>query len=295
MNFQEQISNYKTSAIVVLYNPNLDNLIYNLSILIKQIDELIIVDNSSINNNDFLISNLNYKNLIYYFNNNNIGIAKAQNIGVRLSKNNNFLFLLDQDSCPSDNMINKLIIDFISLKSKGFNLAAIGPTAINIFVNKPYSPRFKKYKEFIGNNNVYNVSELISSGMLIDKKRFLEIGYFNEILFIDGVDHEWCWRAINKGFCLGLSKSCKLSHSLGEGDKFIFGFRVAISSSFRIYYQYRNFIYLSNKNYVPFYWKLNNFVKYIIKYFYYPFFVSKSYTKRIHKGIYDGFKLIKDE
>ncbi len=93
------------------------------------------------------------------------------------------------------------------------------------------------------------------------------------------------------GYICAISARAKLFHSLGDGDKKLLGFRIAISSSFRIYYQYRNFIYLSKKKYVPTYWKLNNAVKYFIKVFYLPIFVSKSYFKQICKGVKDGIFL----
>ena len=286
---------YKISAIVVLYNPRLFDLEVNLKALIDQVDHLIIIDNSEHTNYSFIknILLLNQSKVYYHFNNSNLGIAAAQNIGINISNNFNsdFVLLMDQDSKPNNDMVSILLRDILLLKKTNINIAAIGPLAINSQNQLPYKPRIRTYRYFKNIPGLLNINELISSGMFIDFKVLSHVGYLDENLFIDGVDHEWCWRAKRSGYFLGLTENTSLLHSLGEGDKFIFGIRVAISSPFRIYYQYRNFIYLFKKKHVPIYWKFINFIKYTIKYIYYPVFVSRKYFLRINSGIFDGFKL----
>lgn len=286
---------FTISAIIVLYNPKLSDLDINLNKLIDQVDHLILIDNSEISNYEFVHKILSSKKdkLYYHFNNSNLGIATAQNIGIKKSIEfqTDYILLMDQDSKPSNDMVSILLRDILFLKKSKINIAAIGPIAINSQNQLPYKPRIRRYKNFKNIPGLININELISSGMFIDLKVLKHVGYLDENLFIDGVDHEWCWRAKRSGYFLGLTENTSLLHSLGEGDKFIFGIRVAISSPFRIYYQYRNFIYLFKKKHVPIYWKFINFIKYTIKYIYYPFFVSRKYFLRINSGIYDGFKL----
>jgi rhamnosyltransferase len=266
------------SAVVVLYNPNLLELENNLNTLLNQVDYLVLIDNSDNSNLNYLKINLPsfQKNIQYIFNNSNIGIASAQNIGIHLSNNlkTDFILLMDQDSCPRNAMVSTLLSDFHKLKDNNINIAAIGPVPINSENNLPYTPRIRKLIPFHFDNKLYNANDLISSGMLIDATTLDKIGLFDEKLFIDGVDHEWCWRAKLNNFYICQTKNTEILHSLGEGDKSILGLRIAISSPFRIYYQYRNYIYLLKKKHVPVYWKLNNLIKYTIKYFYYPIFVS---------------------
>ena len=283
-------------AVIVLYNPNLDCLKLSLINLQLQVCNIILVDNSIDNINTLEFLNEFDSNLINYIPlNKNTGVAAAQNIGISffIKKKMDFCLIMDQDSIISDNMVTQLLGDFLFLKSKNINLAIIGPTPINKETKKEYSPRIRKNKAFFNEkNHLIKVSELISSGSLINIKNLKDIGYMDEKLFIDGVDHEWCWRAINKGYSCAMSKKAILYHMLGEGDKKIFGIQIAITSSFRVYYQYRNYFYLLKKSYVPIYWKFNNAIKYFIKFFYYPIFVSprKLYMKNIIKGIYHGIK-----
>lgn len=112
-------------------------------------------------------------------------------------------------------------------------------------------------------------------------------------LFIDGVDHEWCCRCnkIMKGRFF-IAENEHLSHQLGEGDRCFLWKKVAIPTPFRTYYQFRNYFILICRGYVPLYWKISNGIKYIIKAFYYPIFISprKEYLKNIYGGIRDGIK-----
>lgn len=283
-------------AVIILYNPNIDCLNESLNSLIKQVEGIILVDNS-IDNSQIvsLIEKINSTKINYLPQGANLGVAKAQNIGISnaISQNYEYCLIMDQDSIVSDGMVFQLLEDYIFLKSRKINLAVIGPTPINKITQKEYAPRLRKnYPFFNDYDHLIKVNELISSGSLINLQVLNDIGLMDENLFIDGVDHEWCWRANKKGYSCAMSRKAKLQHMLGEGDRKILGISVAISSPFRIYYQYRNFIYLCKKSYVPTYWKLNNMFKYSIKFFYYPIFIfpRTKYLINIVKGIYAGIK-----
>lgn len=146
----------------------------------------------------------------------NIGIAAAQNYGVRYAIENNFdyLFFLDQDSISPANIINELLLQYDYLCSNFMTVGAIGPRAFNRCENKEYRGNVKKGKKI--NNEITEVSELISSASLIAISNFEKVGLMDETLFIDGVDHEWCWRA-----------------NLRMGGRFFYSRNYKIESSFR--------------------------------------------------------------
>ena len=85
-------------------------------------------------------------------------------------------------------------------------------------------------------------------------------------------------------------ENATIIHHLGEGDHKIANRNVAISSTFRIYFQFRNYLWLCRRNYVPHWWKRTNLLKYAVKMVYYPLFVSPrtAFVKGIFKGILDG-------
>lgn len=221
----------------------------------------------------------------------NLGIAAAQNIGVNYllkDKNINSILLLDQDSKFTFLQFEKLLKSFNTLKNQKLKIGAVGPSAINGYDNSEYKGRIVK-----GNYKLPRIrehKEIISSGSLIPKEAFLDVGNFEEQLFIDGVDHEWCWRAGAKGYKFYVCETSKLIHFLGEGDKKLFGIRFRTPKPIRTYYQYRNFLRLVFRGYVPLYWKLSNTIKYLIKIPIYIFFFKerKKFARYISEGIYDG-------
>ncbi|WP_158275389.1 glycosyltransferase [Pedobacter sp. HMWF019] len=283
------------ASIVILYNPNWNLLKEVINEASTQCCKVFAIDNSIGNNRSIFESSFNeLENVVYYPLLDNFGIAHAQNVGLEFVKDYEYVVFLDQDSIPFENMVKTLIEDFKLLRLHNVQVATIGPQPVNSQTNNPYEPRLFKNKDFIIDGvKFFQTKQIISSGGLMLVKDFNEIGHFEELLFIDGVDHEWCWRAKKYGYQTFLSTRTSLVHSLGEGDRKIAGFDIATTSSFRLYYQYRNFIILLFRGYVPFYWKLNSFIKYIVKMVYYPV-VNKDINilKRIIVGIKDGFKII---
>ena len=184
-------------AIVILYNPDLDCLNKSLNSLIKQVDSVILVDNSIDNNKtSIFLEKINLDNIQHLPQSANLGVAKAQNIGIlnAISKDYEYCLIMDQDSIVSEGMVFQLVEDYIFLKSRKINLAVIGPTPINKISQKEYSPRIRKnYPFFNDYDYLIKVNELISSGSLIHLNTFNDSGLMDENLFIDGVDHEWCW------------------------------------------------------------------------------------------------------
>lgn len=278
----------KVICVLVLYNPNINLLSKVISAILPQVDLLWISDNStrplSLNLDDFPC--IKYKKMP-----GNIGIAAAQNYGIKYAIDNNFdyLFFLDQDSISPKNIINELLKQYHFLDSNSVIVGAVGPRAFNRCENKEYQGSVKKGKKI--NDELTEVSELISSASLIAVSNFKKAGLMDEELFIDGVDHEWCWRANSKmNGRFFIVETVKLSHHLGEGDRYFLWKKVPIPTPFRTYYQFRNYFILLRRDYVPTYWKVSNGIKYAIKMFYYPLCISPRllYLKKIWIGIRDG-------
>ncbi|MBV8254349.1 MAG: glycosyltransferase family 2 protein [Chitinophaga sp.] len=284
-------------AIVILYNPQIEQVLKGLSSTLEQVDKVILVDNSPVSQENAILSVLTTKDtskICYLFNNANLGVAEGQNIGIKkaLAFGADFVLILDQDSIPEPMMVKNLMKDYQLLIHLNENVGVIGPVSINKQNNQPYKPRVKKFTAYEGAPHIWKVTELISSGSLISKTTFEKVGLMDERLFIDAVDHEWCWRAIRYGFSCAQTTSASLGHMLGEGDRKILGISIAITSPFRVFYQYRNYCYLVKESYVPLYWKINNAVKFSIKLIYYPLFVAPrmQYLRNMVKGIKAGMK-----
>lgn len=278
----------KIGCIIVLYNPNIEILKKNIAAVKSQVTEIWIGDNSPNK-----LPSLDLANGIYQFFEGNRGIAAAQNVGLHyfFKRNFDFIFFLDQDSIVEANMVQNLLNSYSLLLSKRIKVGGIGPRAINRQSNKAYVGKVKKGVKIT--SDITEVTEIISSASLIPVDAFKSVGLMESELFIDGVDHEWCWRARKLGeYRFFISERTHLSHQLGEGDKFFIIRKIAIPTPFRTYYQFRNYFNLLRRNYVPLYWKFANGFKYIIKSVYFPIFIAPrtAYFKNISKGIFAGLK-----
>lgn len=282
-------------AIIVLYNPEPELFRKGLEAILPQVDRVCIVDNSSEDNSEIWHAD---SKIDYFPLKRNIGIAAAQNIGIKHFMNMKYDYVVfsDQDSVISFGLIEKLSNAILCLEKNGIQVGVVGTRAINRQTNKPYPAKSKEfatiYKEDIGCcsdlTECYSVRSSIS---MISTKNILNVGGMDESLFIDGVDHEWCWRAWHKLRLRSfIVEEAKISHMLGEGDRHIGTRNLAIANTFRIYFQFRNFLWLIRRDYTPSFWKRKHAVKYIIKMFYYPLFISPrvKYLQNIFKGIMDG-------
>lgn len=282
-----------TGAIIVLYNPDESLLVMALKSLSVQVDEVCIVDNSKESHAALLVS---FLNVHYIFLGENRGIAAAQNVGIRYLMQCGFDYVLfsDQDSIAPDRLVECLLRTYLALETKGFPVATIGPQAINRATGKEYTnkaniKRTYNKTELNLDYDIWEVYGIISSFSLTKLSNFNQIGLFEEALFIDGVDEEWCWRAEHmKGFLSYKVVGLFFSHFQGEGKTG--RFLKKRSTPFRSYYQFRNFIILSKRPYTPAFWKWKNLGKFFVKFFYYPCCVAPrgAFLKAILRGCRDG-------
>lgn len=273
--------------IYVLYNPNEDDL--NFIEKISKLYQGVIIDNST---KPFLKEDkINHMNYVWL--GHNTGIAHAHNIGFSILEKNpkiEYIILFDQDSRYEDNYPREICYQYIHINNKLHNLAALGPLLYIKKNNELYKSAF--HKDIYLLDNFILKPNIISSGCCIGKKALENIGKEDEKLFIDFVDSEWCFRAKAKGFICGITPNVKLQHQVGQKEIHIGRHIVSISSPFRYKYQYRNLIILLSRNYIPYFYKRNYFIKFSLRYFYLPFRVSNGFKiwKYMNKGIIEGIK-----
>ena len=293
------MSSIDTGVMITYYNPDLTQSRQQLQAIVAQRGhgQICIVDNSDADRVPAIQSMVADFPMVHYIPlYENKGIGAAQNVGAAwLYPKNDFVIFFDQDSLPPTDMLLNLRKSYEQINALGkFKIGAIGPRAINTQTGEAYRAKLKKGKSSIGDLPVTQLTEIISSGSLIAKSAWETTGGMDEELFIDAVDHEWCWRAAAKGqYSFFIDERVQLVHALGEGDLKILGFTfTGIPKPLRCYYLYRNFLLLLRREYVPTYWKIMNTIKFTIKFVCYPLFLpnGKSYFKYIWKGLGDGIK-----
>ena len=267
--------------------------IKNLESLACQVDALCVIDNSKESHKKELIT---LDNLVYFPQYDNLGIAKAQNIGIKyaLDKRYDFILFSDPDSYVPKESIDSLVSVYSKLNNRGYTIGAIGSSAINQMTGQPYGIRKWTFIEEKDEDRVIEVTHTMNSISLIPTNLFKKVGLMDESLFIDGVDYEWCWRAKSlSGARFFVSKDVPIEHNLGRETRIFCGHSVYIAAPKRLYFEFRNYLWLVRRDYVPMKWKRYNAWKYLLKIPYYSIFVSPRWDnfKFIIKGIQDGIKV----
>ena len=125
----------KIGCIVTLYNPDLRLLKKVLDSITDQVDSIYIADNSLLQIDQNLLKD--YKRIVYKKMSGNVGIASAQNDGIKYFKEQNFshVIFLDQDSIVDKGLLSQLVNDLTYLNNNLIHVGAIGPRPINREIN----------------------------------------------------------------------------------------------------------------------------------------------------------------
>ena len=234
----------KVAAIIVSYNPD-SNLFDSINLLLNQVEKVIIVDNGSKEKYVKYIKSINEDKIEIILNKENLGIATALNIGVRKALENGYEWILtmDQDSKASPDIVKKMFNVYNSInREERKDILSIFPN----FVDE----RIQSIEENSNMNSYEYVDADITSGNLLRKEVFEKVGFFDDSLFIDLVDTDFCMRLNEKGIKMIKIRDAVLYHSLGESKtiKGILGsFNTSNHSALRRYYMTRNRFYIWEK------------------------------------------------
>ena len=277
----------KKGAVIILYHPQVAHLTSTVNTLSASGWPVVLVDNSPSPLSERWPDNVTY---IHFPS--NIGIAAAQNRGIDalIAAQCKRILVLDQDSNIIEQMLLQLDESFSQAQQVFQNVAAIGPLIICEFIDAPVQPKFQKVLE--QHENLARVKQIIASGMLISADAYADIGAKDENLFIDGVDHEWCWRARDKGYSIVQCTNIPMRHKQGDARHRILGVTFKQGAPIRLYYQVRNVLILSRRRYVPLYWKLRHIsalpLRWAVNRWIFPQGKQRGYF--IRRGLLDGIR-----
>ena len=292
----------KVAAGIVLFNPDIPRFEECLSRILEQIDLVILFDNVG---NQKKYENMNDK-IVYMTENQNKGIAYALNKIMYEAKSRGYdwVVTMDQDTILPSNYIAE-----ISHYENIPNVAIFSPQVID---------KRRLYMSVEKEDNLKDIDYCITSASFTNLKIWEELGGFDEWLFIDYVDNDYCKRAKLKNykilqipnividqefgnitpkspkmvkFYLWLSKITKNKNIAKLSYK-------KESNPFRVYYTHRNVVYLNKKfkryggiGYPNFHFK--TFLGFLF-YFTLPSFLRAknkiTILKSIFKGLYEGIQ-----
>lgn len=279
---EKKVESEMIAAGIVLYNPEWERLKENIEAIIPQVGLLVLVDNGS--DNLEMVKKYCQDNLdiVLIRNDKNLGIAKALNQIIKYcyDKQCEWVLTLDQDSVSPAGMIDKF-----RAYTKEKKVGIICPTIKDR--NDQYGKAVNKKIEYI--------EQCITSGALINICVWHQIKGYDENMFIDMVDFEYCARVRLAGYSIVRVNTVFLLHECGNLKVIKIGKRlvqITNHSSFRCYYYAKNIVYCHKKIPEVFTTKwMNKFLlEKVIKIL---FFEKEKVPKimKVIKGIYDGMQL----
>jgi len=229
------------AGVVILYKP--DNIVAeNIASYINEIDILYVVDNTPKKVINFTIVKeiVDLGKIKYIQNNENLGVAYGLNQAAEraFECGYDYLLTMDQDSSFNIDSIREYFEEIKTL-SVNKNIAYFSTSEFkNDFIIEEYE--LTEWKKIYFS---------ITSGSVVSLKWWNKIGGFNDKLFIDEVDHEFCLRLLLNGAIVLGSVKHNLEHNLGT-NKAIVRRRtrekdnISVYSGIRYYYMMRNFLFI---------------------------------------------------
>lgn len=230
----------KKIAGIVIYNPDIGRLEQNINSIAPQVDMVVLQNNGITNIEDLNQLITHYDNVVVIGDGDNIGIATALNrlAEYAVKQDAKWLLTLDQDSvCESD--LIRVYEKYVTEENIGLITCTI--TDRNFQYNKEEADFQTRY-----------IDNCITSGSYIRLSAWKEIGGFDDQMFIDHVDTDYCYRLRLSGLKIIQTSYKGLLHEVGSNTKRkqLFGkeFVVFNHSPFRCYYIVRNQIYFARKH-----------------------------------------------
>lgn len=227
-------------GVVVLFHPS-DKVAENIRSYLDGVEKLLLIDNSEPNLDQTFFRHFNDSDRLkikLISNSQNYGMAKALNQAAVYAIENecHWLLTMDQDSFFEKGSL-KRIKDFIETSTE--NVGIIAPFHLT---PKSIPSKFKE------ENTRLRIT--MTSGNLLNLEAYKQCGAFDEKLFIDSVDHEYCLRLRKNGYQVVRVNAAILHHSLGNiiyHHFLLFRFKTTNHSSTRRYYIARNRLYVMFK------------------------------------------------
>ncbi len=221
-------------AVIVTYNPRA-TFIDNIGAVAAQVGHVVVVDNSSSGETKQHLQELETRlGCKVIRNHQNLGIAVALNLGVKCAMEAGFDWVctFDQDSRVSDGFISQMLETYQQAEHPE-EIALVAPTC----VDRESGVRINMLRSSKG-----EILLAMTSGSMIPSRAIRDVGTFDESLFMDYVDTDFCLRARRKGMLI-LQSPAVLYHSLGRTtfhNFFGLPFGVTNHSAGRRYYITRN-------------------------------------------------------
>jgi rhamnosyltransferase len=235
----------KILAVIPVYHPDLGLLQRSLERIAREQIDVILVCNSSIDPQFRARWSTRVRFIELPANK---GTAYAYNLSRKIlfsTEIYNFLLLADQDTLLSEEYLRFccFLASQEGNRQENFNIICCPYDSKNILRRCP-SLELSEPGSF-ASLPWRSVKDAKASGMLLPRRLVVELS-FNEDLFVDYVDWDYCWRSLRHGYCLiEINDQGLTHHQLGDAYEFRFlNLRVNLPSRSRRRIQFGSACYL---------------------------------------------------
>lgn len=254
-------------ALIVCYFPDVKKLTKLVEAIQDGVEKVVILDNGGTPSEQIVALSHEGKVSIVKMNS-NVGLGVAFNHGFQLAQDAGVEYVLtfDQDSSPTSQYPQQILEEYVRIKKLHSSTVAVGPTIIDdrdpsvVYAFSELKSSKTNNREFAPSDGAIPVLVMVQSGMLIPVKTWAEICKYDDQLFIEFVDTDWCYRVNHAGCSIYGSKLVSMRHEISDRAPYkFFGCSLLSYSPIRRYYFFRNVVYLLKQSYVPFYQKVRLF------------------------------------
>lgn len=205
---QGSVIHLRSAAGITIFNPNIERLKLNIDSIIGQVDRVYTVNNGSENTAEINELLSGYDKITHIENEKNEGIARALNQMCAAAFYDGFdwILTLDQDSIAEAELIKKysrytemdgvaIITPYIDDENE--------PDIINSTVKTPYEPVHRCY----------------TSASFTKLSVWNEVGGFDDDMFIDCVDFDYCTAVEEAGYIILRDNEAVIKHCLGRAHE----------------------------------------------------------------------------
>lgn len=242
----EELALPRVIAVIVTFNPD-DEFAARAAGHAAEVERLIVVDNSTEPQAAAVLGSLDshFANYELIRNGGNLGLAKAQNIGIKraLELGAEWVMLLDDDSSMQPGMVGAMF-SALAKYPEPERIGLLAPRVVDqrsglegkvIASRGPFDIRRVRF----GNSEYIDMAlTAIASGSMIRASALAACGLMREEYFIDGIDIEYCLRLRGNGCRLLMAREARLHHRLGAKTKHNLAGVTFIASNHSVFRRY---------------------------------------------------------
>lgn len=246
MSTPESGNSHPVCGVVVIFHPE-SAFVQTLRTLVEECGRVVVVNNGSDAGLCARITEVPGVEVLTL--SSNLGVAAALNRGAARARELGFarMVAFDQDSRPRAGMVRSLL----ATQKRFPHAAVVGPRIEDAVPgSRPYR-WVRRHRRWPGlfervdstGGDLAEVTMMVTSGSMVDLAVWASLDGFDESLFIDYVDTEYCLRVIRSGRMVAVSAEAVLEHRLGERrSQQVLGhdFRPTHHAAFRHYFMARN-------------------------------------------------------